>query len=222
VILQTREVGVGGVMLDLGASVGRTSVTRGLLGDVRAVYAAEPEPASYTALVQNVVAHGLRGIVLPDRVAVGAARGEVQLHQSRFLDGHRVLATPVTGAGHHVVQVACWPVDAWMPQVGCDPRAVTFVKVDVQGGEPEVLRGAGGLLARRQAAWQVAIAPALLAKAGRSMADLLGALEPHFTHFIDIGTPPAGRTRLQPAAGLADWLTYLGSGQPATDLLLLP
>lgn len=221
VILQTREVAVGGVMLDLGGNIGRTSVTRALLGDVRAVYAAEPEPANYAALVQNVIAHGMRGIVLPDQVAVGAARGEVTLHQSRFMGGHRVLFKDISGTGHRVVQVPCWPVDGWMEHVGCDPRAVTFVKVDVQGSEIDVLRGAAGLLTRRQAAWQLEVDPGLLAKAGRSVAELIAAIEPHFTHMIDIGSPQPG-PRLQPVSALAAGLAYLGAAQSKTDLLLIP
>jgi FkbM family methyltransferase len=220
VLLQTREVAVGGVMLDLGGNIGRTSVVRALLGDVTAVYAAEPEPANYAALVQNVLTHGMRGLVLPDQVAIGAARGEVQLHRSRFMGGHRVLFGREYDEAHQVVRVPCWPVDAWMEHVGCDPRAVTFVKVDVQGSEIDLLRGATALLARRQAAWQLEIDPGLLAKAGRGVPELLALVRAHFTHFIDIGSPKPG-PRLQPVDGLAEWLDYLGAAQVKTDLILL-
>ena len=42
VILQTREVGLGGLMLDIGANTGRMAVPRAILGDVTAVIAPSP------------------------------------------------------------------------------------------------------------------------------------------------------------------------------------
>lgn len=218
VLLQTRELAVGGVMLDLGGNIGRTSVTRGLLGDVRAVYAAEPDPANYAALLQNVLTHGLRGIVLPDQVAIGSVRGEVQLHRSRFMGGHRVVFGE-GDRGAQLVTVPCWPLDEWLEHIGCDPRSVGFVKVDVQGSEVELLRGAAGLLARRQAAWQIEIDPDLLKKAGRDVAEILTLFEAHFTHFIDIGTPRPG-PRLVAMNELRERIDYVGTEQKKTDLLL--
>jgi FkbM family methyltransferase len=220
VLLQTREVGIGGVMLDLGGNIGRTSVTRGLLGDVRAVYAAEPEPSNYAALLQNVLAHGLRGIVLPDQVAVGAERGEVRLLRSRFMGGHRVLAQRAA-KGAQVVSVPAWPLDAWLDRIGCDPRAVTFVKVDVQGSEIGVLRGASGLLARRQTTWQFEIDPGLLGKAGHAVADLLPLFETHFTHFVDMNPDRRG-DRIYPVADMRERLAYVGVEDDKTDVLLVP
>jgi FkbM family methyltransferase len=218
VILQTRELAVGGLMVDLGGNIGRTCVTRALLGDVRAVYAAEPEPLNYAALVQNVVTHGLRGLVLPDQIAVGAARGEVRLYRSRFMGGHRVLSGE-SEPDLPVVTVPCWPLDEWLEHVGCEARAVTFVKVDVQGSEIGVLGGATQLLARRQAAWQMELDPELLRKAGHEPGELMALLERHFTQFIDIGTPHGG-VRLRPIAELRDAIAYVGGEQSKTDLLL--
>ena len=220
VLLQTREVAVGGVMLDLGGNIGRTSVTRALLGDVRAVYAAEPEPLNYAALLQNVIAHGMRGMVLPDQVAVGGERGEVRLLRSRFMGGHRVLADGVEERGAQVVSVPCWPVDAWLGRVGCDPRAVTFVKVDVQGSELGILRGAAGLLALRQASWQIEVDPSLLDKAGHTVTELFTAFEAHFTHFVDMNPDRPG-DRVNPIRELRPRLAYVGAEQDKTDLLLV-
>jgi FkbM family methyltransferase len=221
VLLQTREVAVGGVMLDLGGNIGRTSVTRGLLGDARAVYAAEPEPLNYAALLQNVLAHGMRGIVLPDQVAVGGERGEVRLLRSRFMGGHRVLVQGTDERGAQVVTVPCWPVDEWLDRVGCDPGAVTFVKVDVQGSEIGILRGAAGLLALRQAAWQFEVDPLLLGKAGHTVDELFTAFETHFTHYVDMNPDRPG-DRVSPIGEMRERLAYVGVEQDKTDLMLIP
>lgn len=220
-VLNTREVSLGGIMLDLGANVGRTSITRVLLGDVRAVYAAEPEPTNYACLVQNVVEHGLRGFVMPDRVAIGAQRGEVTLRRSQYIGGHRLL-NPARRqrAPIETVLVQLWPLDEWMAHVGLEADAVSFVKVDTQGSEVNVLRGAQRLLARRHVAWQLELDPGLLVRAGATVPELLGLVETHFTHFIDMG-PAAPGARVRPVRDLASALSYVGGADHAkTDLLL--
>lgn len=216
-ILQTREVALGGVMLDLGANLGRTCIPRVLLGDVRAVYAAEPHPANYACLVRNVLEHSLGGFVLPDRVAIGAERGEVQLRVSRFSGGHRVLPRPRRPVETMTVDV--WPVDAWLDRLGIEPEGVTFVKVDTQGSEVGVLRGAESLVGRRHVAWQVEVDPVLLKRAGTPLRDLCRFVETRFTHFVDIGSHQRG-PRSRPVRELRDALAYLGSDEKRTDLIL--
>ena len=221
-ILQTRELSLGGVMLDVGANVGRTSIPRVLLGDVRAVYAAEPEPVNYGCLVQNVIEHRLRGHVLPDRVAIGATRASVRLRRSSHIGGHRVLAAErrrKDRALADVINVECWPLDAWMGKLAVEPEAVSFVKVDTQGAEVAVLRGGASLLARRHVAWQLEVDPALLARAGSSMRELVDLLGGAFTHFIDLGAALPG-PRAQSTRVLADSLGYVGSSAHKTDLIV--
>jgi FkbM family methyltransferase len=216
-ILQTREVAIGGIMLDIGANIGRTSIPRIILGDVRAVYAAEPEPANYACLVRNTLEHNVRGLVLPDCVAIGATRGEAQMRRSRYPGGHRVLHGDETDTGSILVQV--WPLDKWVVQLGIDAGAVTFVKTDTQGSELNVLRGAPSLLARKHVSWLIEIDPGLLRRADTIVTDLLGLLQHHFSHFIDIGSPEPG-PRVRPTVQLAESVSYLGTRQKKTDLLL--
>ncbi len=216
-ILQTREVAIGGFMLDNGANIGRTSLPRIMLGDVRAVYAAEPEPANYACLVRNILEHNLRGLVLPDRVAIGATRGEARMRRSRYPGGHRVLHRDEASADSFVVQL--WPLDDWVVQLGVDVAALTFVKVDSQGSELDVLRGAPALLARPHVSWQIEIDPGLLRRKGMDAGELLDLLRSRFSHFIDIGSPEPG-PRVRPTAELAESVSYLGTTQKKTDLLL--
>lgn len=217
-ILQTREVALGGVMLDIGANIGRTSLPRVMLGDVRAVYAAEPDPVNYACLVQNIIEHQLCGFVMPDRVAIGATRGEVALRRSHYVGGHHVLRkSGATSA--QTVPVQLWPLDEWVNHIGVNPREVSFVKVDTQGLEVEVLRGASNLLQCRHVAWQMEVDPGLLTRAGTSMNELLGILASRFTHFIDIGGSLPGE-RHRSTDQLPAALEYLGSSQKKTDLVL--
>jgi FkbM family methyltransferase len=181
------------------------------------VYAAEPEPANYACLVRNILEHNLRGLVLPDRVAIGATRGEARMRRSRYPGGHRVLPGADTSTESIVVQL--WPLDEWVVQLGVDVAALTFVKIDSQGSELDVLRGARALLARRHVSWQIEIDPGLLRCRGADVPELLDLLRSQFSHFIDIGSPEPG-PRVRPTTELAESIGYLGARQRKTDLLL--
>jgi FkbM family methyltransferase len=218
-ILQTRELGIGGIMLDIGANNGRMAVPRAVLGDASAVYCAEPEPRNYECLVRNVVDNGLTGLVMPDRVAIGAGNGTARLVRAKSPGGHRI--TEVAAAEkRETIEVPTLTLDTWCERMGVDPQQVTFVKIDAQGSEVPVLRGAAGLLAQRQVSWQVEVDLATLAQRGFSLDDLLAIFRRHFTHWIDMN-PRARGGRVRPVSALADGLSYLKPReQPRTDVLV--
>lgn len=217
-ILQTREVAVGAVMLDIGANIGRTAIPRVILGDVQLVYAAEPDPLNYSCLVQNVVGNGLRGFVLPDQVAIGATDGTEQLRRSRFIGGHRILRSGAAPAAD-VIDVPCWTLDTWVTRLGVSLDAVSFVKIDAQGSECDVLLGARSLLNCRHIAWQLEIDPALLLAAGRDPHELFDLLEGHFTHFIDLNKAARG-PRVRRVGELSEALGYLQQAAGKTDVVV--
>jgi FkbM family methyltransferase len=217
VIAQTRELGIGGIMLDLGANVGRMSVPRVILGDVTAVYCAEPDPLNHACLTRNVRDNHLRGLVLPDRVAVGGVTGTSRFERSSSAGGHRVLSQNAVATRETII-VPTVTVDEWVARLGVDLEAVTFVKVDVQGAEPRVMSGAAGLLAHRHIAWQLEVDPSLLTKGGSSTAELIGLVQRHFTHFIDLNRNAPGQ-RVRPVGDLAEALGYLGRRETHTDIL---
>jgi FkbM family methyltransferase len=219
VITQTREVGLGGLMLDIGANTGRMAVPRAILGDVTAVYCAEPDLLNYQCLVRNVRDNHLTGLVLPDHLAVADENGVVRLERGKSTGGHRVIDQAVT-ARRTVTEVPSLTIDSWMDRLGIAPQDVTFVKVDVQGSEVPVLRGASRLLAQRHVAWQIEID--LIALAGRGFVedDLFQPLREHFTHFIDLSRRGVGE-RVRSIGELTEALAYLqGGADGRTDILL--
>jgi FkbM family methyltransferase len=219
-LTQTREVALGGIMLDLGANIGRMSIPRVVLGDVSAAYCAEPDPLNYACLVGNIVGNGLDGLLLPDHVAISDRAGTVRLRRANVSGGHRVL--PPEGIAHasdDIVEVPAFPLDTWIARLRVDPDAVTFVKVDVQGFEMRVLQGAPSLLTKRHIAWQLELDPELLAAAGSSLADVCALLERHFVRFIDMNSKLLG-PRQRPIEELSQGLAYLGTAAPKTDILV--
>lgn len=217
-IAQTRDAVIGGIMLDLGANLGRMSIPRVILGDVQAAYCAEPDPLNYACLVRNVADNGLTGLVLPDRLAIGARNTTVRLQRARSAGGHRVLDAHARARGD-TVEVPCLTLDTWVERLGIDLEQVSFVKLDVQGSELDVLHGARRVLDCHHIAWQIEIDAGVHGGRRPPLAELYAELARHFTHVIDLNRHTAG-PRVRPIAALPEALAYLSApDQVRTDVL---
>jgi FkbM family methyltransferase len=136
--LLARTLRPGGVFVDVGANVGfHTVLAAQLVGSAGKVFAVEPAPWTLELLRANIWRSGADVTVLP--VAASDVSGKVRLAVEH---DHRSGAqlSEESGLGPEV-DVA--PLDELLPGV-----AVDILKVDVEGAEPLVFRGAGGLLAR--------------------------------------------------------------------------
>jgi FkbM family methyltransferase len=217
-ILQTREAAAGGIMLDLGANVGRMSIPRVILGDVTRAYCAEPDPVTFACLARNAIDNGLRGLVLPDQTAIGDRNGTVRLRQSGPSGSFSVVSGGSAEGGMETVEVPCCTLDTWVERLGIDLDAVTFVKVDVEGFERRVLAGGSRVLGCSHIAWQMEIYPSKLRAAGDDPAPLYGDLQRAFTHFVDLNRRVGG-PRMRRIAELPDALRYIEPDRK-TDVLL--
>ena len=217
-ILETRELAVGRVMIDIGANVGTTSITRALLGDFTCVYAAEPDPGNYACLVRNVVTNRVRGLVLPDRVAIGDANGEMTMRRLQSGTHHLVTRASDVAASESVT-VPCFTLDAWVERIGIDLLEVGFIKSDTQGWDARVLAGAPGVLAHKHIAWQIEFSPAMLQRAGGSLDEAYESMEAHFTHFIDLRGDSGARVRR--TSELRRALAYVEEGRRRYTNVLL-
>jgi FkbM family methyltransferase len=221
-ILSQRELGVGTVMLDIGANIGTTSILRVVLGDMQRVYAIEPEPANFACLVHNVVANGLAGFVLPDRAAISNATGQALLRQASGLGAHRLLDDKAQRRGRRdSVPVQTWTLDGWIAARGIDVAALSLVKVDTQGWESHVLAGAAQLLAARHVAWVIEVSPRHLEAAGTPLSRLIEQCQASFTHAIDL-RGEHGKARVITMAQLPEALAHLEASTPPsyTNVLL--
>jgi FkbM family methyltransferase len=135
--LLARTLRPGDTFVDVGAHVGFHSVLAGqLVGPTGKVFAVEPAPWAVELLRANVWRHGLDVTVLP--FAASDAAGTVRL----ALEGAHRSGAHLTEA-QDAVEVEAAQLDELLPDV-----AVDVLKVDVEGAEPLVLRGASNLLAR--------------------------------------------------------------------------
>jgi FkbM family methyltransferase len=216
-LLQARELALGRAMIDIGANVGTTAIPRVLLGDFERIFAAEPDSVNYSCLVHNVIESGTRGRVLPERVAIGKCDGDTQLQQMNSTTHHLVARAPA--AGRQAVTVPCLRLDTWVRRLGVDLDEVHFIKVDTQGWEPHVLMGAPETLSHKHIAWQVEFAPSMLRRAGSDTETMYTLLRSSFTHFIDMRSTAAPRSR--PTSELSTALAYIERGDRSYTNLLL-
>ena len=165
----------GDTFIDVGAHVGYFSVlAASLVGAGGQVVSFEPEPGNYAQLIEHIRLNGLTQ-VLPIHCALGAQEGVLDLHINADNDGGHALwdvrlhpsnersrATPRS----HPVFVAT--LDRVLGAVG--PGRVKAIKIDVEGNEHAVLRGARHTLETHRV-------PFVIAEVNRTGLELLGTSE---------------------------------------------
>jgi FkbM family methyltransferase len=134
------------VVLDIGANIGCTALLFG--GLCREVHAFEPSPTTFAFLEGNVSRSGLKNVRLHN-VGLGAEPGRFPL---TFSPANRSGAFVSTGtkasAGHAVEEVLIRPLDGVTTSL--DIRKVDLIKIDVEGFEGHVLKGARRTLTTHQ------------------------------------------------------------------------
>ncbi|MCX7597987.1 MAG: FkbM family methyltransferase, partial [Armatimonadetes bacterium] len=127
----------GTVVLDIGASVGIFSLLASrLVGQGGKVVACEPIEANARCLEKNLATRGTRNVLLC-RCGVGQTDGELSLTLSTMYPGSHSGVLLRHGSS---VTVPMRSVDSLVAELALD--RVDFIKADVEGMEPEVLRGA--------------------------------------------------------------------------------
>jgi FkbM family methyltransferase len=137
------------VVLDIGANVGfvSTQLAQMLAARSPTIYAFEPVPTTFAKLVQSVQALGLHDQVKPIAAAVVDEPGQVCLSYS-LKNSLYAQITPGglnPRVGDHLTYAQGATLDAFCSLKGVRPA---LLKIDVEGSEVAVLRGASGLLSR--------------------------------------------------------------------------
>lgn len=129
---------VGSVLYDIGANVGVYSLYAASKG--HRVFAFEPVPASYAVLCRNVAINDLGNLVTPFCLALGRA-GEIRRHVTPHEAGIGRMEFAERG-----LAVVVMSLDAVVAHFHlADP---THIKIDVDGGEADIIDGAIGAINR--------------------------------------------------------------------------
>lgn len=171
----------GDVFLDVGAHVGWFSLfAAALVGPTGQVWSFEPNRANHAHLVEHVALNGVTH-VHPIQAAVGASSGVVPLCLQESNDGGHAVRP---GAGDvttllddaTIQPTWCTSLDAFFGDRSLPP--VRAIKIDAEGYEMEVLRGARDFLARHEV-------PAVIAEINHACLSSLGTDEHALRAFMD-------------------------------------
>lgn len=144
----------GTAAVDVGANIGELTVPFArAVGPEGACLAVEPIPFLAEALRRTAFANGLDWIeVFQCAASAGAAVANLDLRygEGALIDsgGSRLVESAVAGS----VQVATEPLDDIIARSGVGARRVSLIKIDVEGHELPVLRGAEATLRRHRPA----------------------------------------------------------------------
>jgi FkbM family methyltransferase len=134
----------GMTALDIGANVGAYSLLLGQwVGPAGAVYAFEPAPRVFDGLIRHIELNGLAGVVHPVRAAVGRASATAPLVVAGTHGESRLASA--SDVEMVTIDVSVTTIDEFCEQHQITPA---FIKVDVEGAELDVLRGARATILR--------------------------------------------------------------------------
>jgi FkbM family methyltransferase len=140
-----RHLRPGMIAVDCRAHIGyHTLLMAKCVGKTGKVYAFEPLPENFSVLCENIALNGYEGIVIAEKKAVGAQTGRQHFRRGRW---HPEDPDPLTSVSRldpeGELEVEVVALDDYF----VDER-VDFIKVDVEGAEEMVLKGAQRLLRR--------------------------------------------------------------------------
>lgn len=128
--------------LDIGANLGLTAVTVASHCVDGTVYAFEPSPRNLGFLRQNIEQNNIRNISIVE-AALGFDEGHVMFSIPNNLGNSTVWRSAVSG--ENFAKVKLTKLDKWWHENG-KPH-ISFIKIDVEGFETDVIKGGAELIA---------------------------------------------------------------------------
>ncbi len=168
--------------IDIGANFGWYSMLMAAaVGPGGSVVAVEPVPAMLVELRSNV-ALNLDLAIEVEPIALGAARGEVELHIfDGLLHGHTSMST-LGRDDYSVERAQMKTLDDLLEGA---PSLPALIKLDVEGAEREVIAGAGSTLEAEDAPiWMIEVNLETSAAFGYHPAEMLTDLEARRHHTV--------------------------------------
>lgn len=187
----------GDCFVDVGAHIGyHATLAASLVGPAGLVLAYEPSPANFEVLAANIRLNGFAHAAAMN-IAVSDRSGYETLHFSRSSSAdHRTYE--VRGDPRRSMRVPSRTLDEMLSGIDLAGRGL-FVKVDTQGFEIRVLRGARQTLARRPVRMIVELYPFGLEANGGSCGELLEELRGLGFEFLQINRQGKGLMRFPPS-----------------------
>lgn len=141
-IPQLADAGPDDIIVDVGAHQGETLAELATLFSARRIYGFEPYPAFFAALEKRFA--GDARIVL-NRTALSDSVGEAQIYTSNL---NLSMVSPMAGGTRDSITIQTDTLDAFAEAQGL--RRIKLLKVDAEGHDLAVLRGAQRMLSEKR------------------------------------------------------------------------
>lgn len=175
-----KYIPVGGRVLDIGANIGdHTATYSKWVGEEGAVYAFEPNPAAYECLCHNFSSSKN---VFPSNCALSSGSG-----RSSFVLSENVGASFLSG---NTGTVVLRKLDEYRI------LSIDFIKIDVEGFETNVLRGAKVTIQNTRPVMLIEVNAGALERAGTSSSELLSLIS-SYGYSTEITDPKLNLSSLQ-------------------------
>jgi FkbM family methyltransferase len=143
----------GDVVVDVGSHIGRyTLISSRLVGPYGKVVAIEAHPGNYEMLNRNIKLNKLTNVI-PLNFAVYSNETKVKLflpdENLGYTMHHSIMLERVGETGKKFIEINAYTLDHLLhKQNGIRPEDVNWIKIDVEGAEYEVLKGATDILSK--------------------------------------------------------------------------
>jgi FkbM family methyltransferase len=149
VLVAERRLAPDAVFVDVGANIGTHTVYALKSGRFARAVAFEPEPRNAALLAMNIEANALSNAVTIIAKAAGEAGGSAVLHLHPRNKGAHAIGAPPSDDGRERLDVPMVRVEDALGELGLSAERLGLIWIDVEGHEPQVLRGLGSLIAAR-------------------------------------------------------------------------
>jgi len=139
------QLSADSIFCDVGAWIGPTTLLAARR--CRHVYCFEPDPVAYAELLRNLALNAI-GNVTPFQVALAAREGLRTLASFGALPGDSRTSLLADPDAPTAVQALALSWTHWLELAR--PQPIDFIKIDVEGGEFELLPGMAAYLAERR------------------------------------------------------------------------
>jgi FkbM family methyltransferase len=178
----------GDVFLDVGANVGYyTLLASQLVGAPGAVHAFEPVPGTFAVLARNVADARLANVHLNPKAVSDGTADRLVLYVPRADTSTGWASIQVTDpSAHETVSIEAISLDRYVERAGIG--RVALVKMDIEGAEPQALRGGAALFASPDAPDLLAeVNPFVLRRVRSGEDELIGLLRGFGYELFEIG-----------------------------------
>lgn len=164
----------GSIILDVGAQFGLYAMLASrYVGETGRVYAFEPSPDTVAILQRHLRLNSLESTVEVVPAAVGAAAGEVTFYAAGTHPCNTLAPTEVDPVPLTPIRISSVTVDGFCAERGITPQVL---KIDTEGWELHVLKGACKVMASQDLVIVVEMHPYAWASAGYTQEDFAAFL----------------------------------------------